>query len=212
MITIFRDHNLSEQTGSWKALVDHLVWHRRGDDLASAVRPHLAHVDQHLEVRRHVLEHLAALLAHLAHSAGSGRELLFRGRDANLLARQMRGQGPTPPRLAKTRHRGRRRLLHGRRVRLADALLELLLLLPQLVERERELMWTDALLFLPVELLEQLGNARRLRVGLLERAGEELLDGFEQPVLFARIEHLCELGANVANAEIVWDRCHRVIS
>ena len=136
---------------------------------AAQLRPHMHH---DLEVRGDVFQHLALLVADLAHALGSARRADAGAGMSDDLARKMIGQRAT---IARARRTDRRRRSRRRRVRR---------LLSRLVRRLGFLDVADRLfepVDLSVELLRRLAEAgaaqrRQLRLQLLDmqRLGVEL--------------------------------------
>ncbi len=100
VIGILRHQHMRQQPRSGQATIDRAARRRLLHDAVAAaaaqLRPHLA---DHLEVRRHVLEHLGDVFAELPQRAAAiGAGFLLR-RDGSDFARQVLGQRP-PRRLA----------------------------------------------------------------------------------------------------------------
>lgn len=203
MIAVLRQDHLGEQRRARQALVDDLHRRWRRDDLALRVGPDLAHVDEHLEARGLVLEHLAALLAHLGHAAAGRRELLLGGQQANLLAWQMRRQRAAPAVAVTAPARclrclgfclGHRLRLFGRRLGHPSG--------ARLTERQEELVDVDALALAPVELLQQLGNAPAQRIDIGQRGTQQMPDRLQERVPVARVVELAQLFADCVDAVV----------
>jgi hypothetical protein len=173
VVAVLRDQHVRDQARARTAALDWQARHRRLRDrlavAAAQLRPHMHH---DLEVRGDVFQHLALLVADLAHALGSARRADAGAAMSDDLARKMIGQRAT---IARTRGTDRRRRSRRRRLRR---------LLSRLVRRFGFLDVADRLfepVNLPVELLRRLpeggaAQGRQLRFQLLDmqRLGVEL--------------------------------------
>lgn len=203
MIAVLRQDHLGEQRRARQALVDDLHRRWRRDDLAQRVGPDLAHVDEYLEARGLVLEHLAAFLAHLGHAAAGGRKLLLGGLQADLLAWQMRRQRAPSAVTVAAAARCLRCLGFrlGRQLRLLGRRLGHLSL-ARLTECEEELVDVDALALASVELLQQLGDPPAQRIDVGQRGAQQMPDRLQERVPVASVVELAQLLADCVNAVV----------
>jgi len=152
VVLVLGDQHVREQPRPRQPAVDGLRRRRRDHHAlaalaARALRPRVL---DHLEARRHELEHLAPLVpdTRLLAAAGGADLLLRRRLEDDLLARQMRRQRLPPVPLARLRLRRRDRSLGAGRRRLQDRLhrrVDLLRLGLRLGEEEGELVRVDLL-------------------------------------------------------------------
>lgn len=100
VIAVLRDQDVGEQPEAWPATLDRQGRHRRlHDRLARPAAQLRSDMTDDLEGGRHVLEHLALVLAQLAERGTAAARTSVGGRVHHHLARQVLGQRPAGRRL-----------------------------------------------------------------------------------------------------------------